>query len=52
MYDFEFDDGKSKSNFDKHGIDFYSAKELWKDPDILEIQAKSSNEPRTILIAV
>ncbi len=46
MVDFEFDESKSKANLDKHGIDFQTAQELWRDPDLLEFQAKSDNEPR------
>ena len=43
MSDFEFDDDKSKANLEKHGIGFHVAQELWKDPDLLEIQAKSED---------
>jgi uncharacterized DUF497 family protein len=50
MSDFEFDDDKSKANLEKHGIDFQAAQELWKDPDLLELQAKSDNESRFLLI--
>lgn len=50
MDDFEFDDGKSKANLEKHGIDLQAAQELWDDPDLLEIQAKSEGEPRFLLI--
>lgn len=50
MSDFEFDDDKSHANLEKHGIDFYAAQELWKDPDLLEIQAKSGNERRFLVI--
>ena len=46
MDEFEFDDDKSKANLEKHGIDFKSAQELWKDPSLLEIQAKSEDEQR------
>ena len=51
MYYFEYDDKKSNSNLDKHGIDFVKAQELWKDPDLVEVQAKSENESRFIIIA-
>jgi uncharacterized DUF497 family protein len=50
MNEFEFDDDKSRANLQKHGIDFHVAKELWKDPDLLEIQAKSGSERRFLLI--
>lgn len=46
MEEFEFDDDKSKANLAKHGIDFEAAQVLWRDPDLLEIQAKTEGEPR------
>jgi len=30
MFTFEFDEAKSQSNLEKHGIDFVQAQELWK----------------------
>jgi hypothetical protein len=45
--DFEFDPAKSRANLSKHGIDFVVAQELWRDPDRLEIPARSRDEPRT-----
>lgn len=50
MDDFEFDEAKSQANLDKHGIDFVAAQVLWKDPYLLEIRAKSEDEPRFLLI--
>lgn len=50
MSDFEFDDDKSQANLEKHGIDFHAAQELWKDPDLLELKARSENEPRFLVI--
>ncbi len=47
---FEFDDTKSSSNMAKHGIDFGAAQELWNDPDLLEIEAKSGEETRYLVI--
>ena len=52
MADFEFDEDKSKTNQTKHGIDFYDAQMLWKDPDLLEIQATSIDEPRFLVIGL
>ncbi|TWH76336.1 hypothetical protein LX59_01259 [Azomonas agilis] len=49
-YHFEFDRHKSQSNEAKHGIDFIEAQCLWDDPDILEIPAKSLDEPRWLVI--
>ena len=48
---FEFDENTSKSNMQKHGIDFESAKMLWKDPNRVEIPSRWLDEPRNILIA-
>ena len=47
---FEYDEKKSNSNLKKHGIDFISAQELWKDPGLIEIQAISEDEPRFLII--
>ena len=47
---FEFDDLKSKSNFKKHGIDFIEAQALWDDSNLLEIPAKTLDEPRFLTI--
>lgn len=49
--DFEFDPAKSKSNREKHGIDFIEAQQLWEDEDRLEIPARTEDEPRYVLIA-
>ena len=48
--EFEFDEKKSQSNLDKHGIDFISAQLLWLDPYLLEIPAKTTDEPRFVMI--
>ncbi len=50
MIAFEFDDEKSQVNLEKHGIDFISAQKLWDDPDLLEVPAKTVDEPRSIVI--
>jgi uncharacterized DUF497 family protein len=50
MATFEFDEDKSLSNLEKHGIDFHTAQALWEDPDLIEIKAKSKDEPRFLLI--
>jgi uncharacterized DUF497 family protein len=47
---FEFDRRKSASNLTKHGIDFVDAQLLWDDPDLLEIPAKTEDEPRWVVI--
>jgi hypothetical protein len=48
--DFEFDKNKSLSNSEKHGIDFHKAQVLWEDPYLLEIPAKTIDEPRFLVI--
>ena len=48
--DFEFDSAKSETNKNKHGIDFIDAKALWNDPDLLEIPAITTDEPRFIFV--
>lgn len=50
MSQFEFDPSKSRANLEKHGIDFETAQELWQDPDVVEIDAKTTDEPRTLVI--
>ena len=50
MINFEYDERKSQSNLDKHGIDFVDAQELWKDPYLLEIPAKTTDESRFLVI--
>ena len=50
MFSFEFDERKSQSNLKKHGIDFVQAQLLWLDPDLLEIPAKTDDEPRYLVI--
>ena len=47
---FEFDPKKSKSNKTKHGIDFREAQKLWNDPELLEIPARTVDEPRFLVI--
>jgi uncharacterized DUF497 family protein len=48
--EFEYDDTKSEMNKEKHGIDFEQAKALWDDPDLLEIPARTEDEPRYLVI--
>jgi len=47
---FEFDQAKSQANRLKHGIDFIDAQELWNDSALLEIPAKTADEPRFLVI--
>jgi uncharacterized DUF497 family protein len=48
---FEWDVEKSRTNQDKHGIDFEAVKNLWLDEDQIEIYAPSPIEDRRIIIA-
>ena len=48
--EFEFDEAKSQSNREKHGIDFVEAQELWEDPQRLEVPARTDDEPRYLVI--
>lgn len=47
---FEFDSSKSEPNKSKHGIDFGEAQLTWNYPNFLEVQAKSDDEPRFLII--
>ena len=48
---FQYDQRKSASNLKKHGINFDQAQLLWDDPDLVELAARSDDEPRSIAIA-
>ena len=48
---FGWDEEKSRTNQDKHGIDFEAAKNLWLDEDRVEIHAPHPIEDRRIIIA-
>lgn len=48
--EFEYDPKKSAANKKKHGIDFETAKQLWRGP-YLEFSAKQVFENRFALIA-
>jgi len=47
---FEFDPNKSVENRRKHGIDFEEAQQLWTDPQLVEIPARTTDEPRWLLV--
>ncbi|WP_077732288.1 MULTISPECIES: BrnT family toxin [Methylocaldum] len=49
---FEYDQDKSSANKHKHGIDFDEAQTLWDDPDLIEIPAKTVDEPRYLVIGM
>jgi len=50
MISVEFDQEKSRSNLEKHGIDFDEAKRLWEDQFRVIIPATCTDEKRWILI--
>ena len=52
MIIFEFDAEKSHANLLKHGIGFDDAQALWEDPRLLEIPAKTEDEPRYLVIGL
>jgi uncharacterized DUF497 family protein len=47
----EFNPDKSQANLVKQGIEFAQAQQLWSDPGMTEVQARSTDEPRSIVIA-
>lgn len=52
MISFQLDTAKSEPNRAKQGIDLVEAQELWKDPMLLEIPAKTDDEPRHLVIGL
>ena len=50
MIEFEFDTLKSQTNLLKHGISFEEAQRLWDDPRLLEVPARTTDEPRYLVI--
>ncbi|NTW69265.1 MAG: BrnT family toxin [Chlorobiaceae bacterium] len=49
---FEFDPEKSRRNKEKHGIDFVEAQLLWDDENLVEIPARTTEEPRFVVIGL
>jgi uncharacterized DUF497 family protein len=47
---FEYDPDKSAENKRRHGIDFEAAQRLWADAGLVEIPARTTDEPRWLLI--
>ena len=47
---FEFDEAKSRVNKIKHGIDFIEAQALWLDEMLLEVPARTVDEPRFLVV--
>ncbi|KGF73191.1 toxin [Neosynechococcus sphagnicola sy1] len=49
---FEYEPAKSAGNKTKHGISFDEAQALWDDPLRLEIPARTTDEPRFLIIGM
>lgn len=52
MLKFEYDPNKSATNFDKHGINFVQALQLWHDPHLIEVRAKANSESRYLVVGL
>ena len=50
--EFGFDEVKSRANKDKHGIDFIEAQTLWLDEMLVEVPARTEDEPRFLVVGV
>lgn len=50
MLEFEFDAVKSAANLVKHGIDFIAAQSIWRDTHRIEVPARTTDEPRWMVI--
>ena len=50
--EFEFDDKKSETNEQKHGVNFTDAQELWDDPDAIIIPLRFKDENRFIVTGI
>ena len=50
--EFEFDDKKSETNEQKHGVNFTDAQELWDEPDAIIIPLRFKDENRFIVTGI
>ena len=48
--DFEFDLEKNVGNKLERGIDFVETQALWDDPDLIEVPARTADEPRFLVV--
>ena len=48
--EFEWDEAKSATNKEKHGIDFAEATAVWEDPRRVAVPARTVDEPRWLVI--
>jgi len=46
----EYDEAESQGNKEKHGIDFVEAQRLWFDDMLIEIPARTTDEPRSLVV--
>jgi uncharacterized DUF497 family protein len=46
----EFDPAESASNLENHGIDFTTVQALWEDVMRVEVPARTTDEPRWLVI--
>ena len=49
---FEYDINKSRSNKEKHGVDFEEIETLWNDPNLVELAVAYVGEPRYVVIGI
>jgi hypothetical protein len=49
---FEFDEAKSPSNKARHIIDFVEAQAMWLDDMLIEIPARTQDEPRFVVVGM
>ena len=47
-----FDEAKSQSNREKHGIDFIEAQAIWSDQNRVDFRARTEREPRYAIIGL
>ncbi len=52
LVDFAFDPAKSIAHARKHGIDFVAAQQLWLDDMLVEVPARTIDEPRCLVAGV
>jgi len=50
--EFEFDERKSLANKAKHGLDFLQAQLLWQDDLLVEVPARTTDEPRFLVVGM
>ena len=50
--EFEYDAEKSRTNADKHGIDFEQAQNLWRDAGLMTLPARSESEARFLAVGM